>query len=43
MCISKEKAVRYYVDLIANVFEENSEITQCVCLCVCVEGGLSAN
>ena len=28
MCISKEKAVRHYVDLIAKVFEENSEITQ---------------
>ena len=28
MCISKEKAVRPYVDLIAKVFEKNSEITQ---------------
>ena len=28
MCISKEKAVRHYVDLIVKVFEENSEITQ---------------
>ena len=28
MCISKEKAVRHYVDLIVIVFEENSEITQ---------------
>ena len=26
--ISKEKAVHYYVDLIVQVFEENSEITQ---------------
>ena len=39
MCISKEKAVCHYVDLNANVFEENSKITQCVCLCVCVCGG----
>ena len=28
MCISKEKAVRHYVDLIVKIFEENSEITQ---------------
>ena len=26
VCISKEKAGRYYVDLIVKVFEENSEI-----------------
>ena len=28
MCISKEKAVRHYVDLVVKIFEENSEITQ---------------
>ena len=28
MCISKEKAVRHYVNLIFKVFEETSEITQ---------------
>ena len=28
MCISKEKAVRHYIDLIVKIFEENSEITQ---------------
>ena len=28
MCISKEKALRHYADLIVKVFEENSEITQ---------------
>ena len=28
MCISKEKAVRHYLDLIVKVFEENFEITQ---------------
>ena len=28
MCISKEKAVRHYVDLIVTVCEENYEITQ---------------
>ena len=26
MCISKEKSVCHYVDLIVKVFEENSEI-----------------
>ena len=28
MCISKEKSVCHYVDLIVKVFEENSEIIQ---------------
>ena len=28
ICISKEKAVSHYVDLIVKVIEENSEITQ---------------
>ena len=28
LCISEEKAVRHYVDLIVTVFEENSEITR---------------
>ena len=28
LCISKEKAIRHYVDLIVTFFEENSEITQ---------------
>ena len=37
MCLSKEKAVRHYVDLIVKVFEENSEITQRG------GGGLNAN
>ena len=36
MCISKEKAVRHYVDLIVKIFEENSEITQAV------EGGFKS-
>ena len=28
MCISKEKALRHYVDFIVKVFKEKSEITQ---------------
>ena len=28
ICISKEKAVSHYVDLIVKIFEENSEVTQ---------------
>ena len=28
LCISEEKAVRHYVDLIVTVFKENSEITR---------------
>ena len=28
LCISEEKAVRHYLDLIVTVFKENSEITR---------------